>query len=254
MSIQESEDISTIAAESNGAPERRAALDAPSSSAAQLPTPRTTFLSIAARLWYAMLWGPCYAISQVWFRYRFSGKGSVPITGPVLLVSNHQSHLDPVLVGLACPRQLKFLARQGLFFWPFSWWIRALGAVPIDRNRGSFGGIRTTVKLLKEGEAVVVFPEGSRTPDGKMRPLLPGFCLLARRSGATIVPVAINGAFAAMPRGSFLVRPHRIVLAFGRPIRPDDCRRLTDKEVVELTTQEIVRALRTIALEGKAQR
>ena len=125
-----------------------------------------------------------------------------PPTGRCLLVSNHQSHLDPVLVGLACPRQLKYLARHDLFFWPFSWWIRALGAVPIDRKRGAVGGMKTTLKLLKQNEAVLVFPEGSRTYDGQLQPLRPGFCLLARRSGATIVPVAIQGAYAAMPRGS----------------------------------------------------
>src|SRR6185369_4154181 len=142
----------------------------------------------------------------------------VPLTGPVLLVSNHQSNLDPVLVGVACPRQLKYLARQGLFFFPFNLWIRSLGAVPIDRERGALGGIRTTLDLLKKQNAVVVFPEGSRTPDGKMHALLPGFCLLARRSGATIVPVALDGAFDALPRGRVLARPARISLAFEQPI------------------------------------
>ena len=117
---------------------------------------------IASWFWYAMLWCPCYAISQVWFRFQFSGKGYVPVEGPVLLVSNHQSNLDPVLVGIACPRQLKYLARIGLFFWPFSLWIRSLGAVPIDRERGALGGIRTTLELLKKRNAVLVFPEGSR--------------------------------------------------------------------------------------------
>jgi 1-acyl-sn-glycerol-3-phosphate acyltransferase len=202
---------------------------------------------LAAWFWYAILWCPCFAISQVWFRYRFSGKGSVPQRGPVLLVSNHQSHLDPVLVGIACPRQLKYLARQGLFFWPFSLWIRSLGAVPIDRERGSIGGIRTTLDLLKKGNAVVVFPEGSRTPDGKLHPLLPGFCLLARRSGATIVPLAIEGAFDALPRGSLFAWPHPIRLAFGAPIRPDQWQQLNDQELLELTTQGITDSLDIIS-------
>src|SRR5436190_14151942 len=194
---------------------------------------------LIARFWYAMLWCPCYAISQVWFRYRFSGKSNVPLTGPVLLVSNHQSNLDPVLVGIACPRQLKYLARQGLFFWPFSLWIRSLGAVPIDRERGALGGIRTTLELLKKGKAVVVFPEGSRTPDGNMHPLLPGFCLLARRSGATIVPVAIDGAFHALPRGSRYARPARISLAFGKPIMQQQYEGLGDPQLTQLVTDRI---------------
>ncbi|HVT27873.1 MAG TPA: lysophospholipid acyltransferase family protein [Lacipirellulaceae bacterium] len=194
---------------------------------------------LAAWFWYAMLWCPCYAISQVWFRYRFIGKGHVPVNGPVLLVSNHQSHLDPVLVGLACPRQLKYLARQGLFFWPFSLWIRSLGAVPIDRERGAIGGIRVTLDLLKRGNAVLVFPEGSRTPDGKLHEFLSGFCLLARRGGAAIVPVAIEGAFGALPRGSAFARPHPITLAFGPAVTKEQAASLTDDELTAMVERRI---------------
>ncbi|MCI0332946.1 MAG: 1-acyl-sn-glycerol-3-phosphate acyltransferase [Planctomycetes bacterium] len=199
-------------------------------------------LTHLARLWYSILYGPCFAISQVWFRYRFAGKSHVPTTGPVLIVSNHQSNLDPVLIGLACPRQLKYFARIGLFFWPFSWWIRALGAVPIDRE-SAIGGIKTTLKLLKQGEAVVVFPEGSRTPDGKLHEMLSGFCVLARRSGATIVPTSIDGAFAALPRGSAFPRPTRIHLVFCPPIMPSEIARHTDEQLTSLVLQRISTAL-----------
>jgi 1-acyl-sn-glycerol-3-phosphate acyltransferase len=194
---------------------------------------------IASWFWYAMLWCPCYAISQVWFRFKFSGKGYVPTEGPVLLVSNHQSNLDPVLVGIACPRQLKYLARQGLFFWPFSLWIRSLGAVPIDRDRGALSGIRTTLDLLKKQNAVLVFPEGSRTEDGKLDVMLPGFCLLARRSGATIVPVGIVGAFDALPRGAVFARPNPIRLAFGPSISKQQAAELSDEQLTALVTQRI---------------
>jgi 1-acyl-sn-glycerol-3-phosphate acyltransferase len=193
-------------------------------------------------LWYAILWCPCYAISQLLFRYRFTGKCLVPLTGPVLIVSNHQSNLDPVLVGLACPRQLKYLARIGLFFFPFNYWIRALGAVPIDRERGALRGIRTTLELLKENNAVLVFPEGSRTDDGELQEMLRGFCVLARRSGATIVPAGLDGAFAALPRAAFLVRPHAISLAFETPLTPAQYEQLTDKELTELVEKRIGQA------------
>jgi 1-acyl-sn-glycerol-3-phosphate acyltransferase len=157
----------------------------------------------------------------------------------VLLVANHQSHLDPVLVGLACPRQLKYLARHDLFFWPFSWWIRALGAVPIDRQRGALGGIKTTLKLLQSREAVLVFPEGSRTPDGRLHALLPGFCLLARRSGATVVPLAISGAYDSMPRGSLFPRPRPITLTFAPPIRRSEYQHLSDEQLTHLVESRI---------------
>ncbi len=196
-----------------------------------------------AELWYAVLWCPCYALGEVLFRFRFAGKQHIPLTGPVLLVANHQSNLDPVLVGLACPRQLKYLARQGLFFFPFNHWIRALGAVPIDRERGALAGIRATLELLKQNNAVLVFPEGSRTPDGRLHEMLPGFCLLARRSRATIVPVALEGAFAALPRGSFIVRPQSIGLTIGAPIAPAQYAHLSDSQLTELVANRIAEAL-----------
>lgn len=177
------------------------------------------------------------------FRFQYSGKGNVPLDGPVLLLSNHQSHLDPVLVGLACPRQLKYLARHGLFFFPFNLWIRALGAVPINQEGSALAGLRTTLGLLKDDNAVLVFPEGSRTPDGQFHEIFPGFCLLARRSQATIVPLAIEGAFAALPRGSFIVRPHSIGLTFGPPILPSQYAQLSDDELVALVTKRISQSL-----------
>jgi 1-acyl-sn-glycerol-3-phosphate acyltransferase len=198
---------------------------------------------LAARLWYATLWCPCWAISQLWFGYRYFGRANVPASGPVLLVANHQSHLDPVLVGLACPRRLKYLARHDLFFWPFNWWIRALGAVPIDRSRGSFGGLKTTLQLLQDEEAVLVFPEGSRTYDGRLQTFHPGFCLLARRSGATIVPVAIQGAFASMPRGSAFPTPCPVTLTFAPAITSEQYQQLSDEQIAQLVKRRIVQQL-----------
>jgi 1-acyl-sn-glycerol-3-phosphate acyltransferase len=207
------------------------------------PTAENLRPSALARLWYSVLWSPCWAISQIYFRYRYWGRGNVPPTGPVLLVANHQSHLDPVLVGIACPRQLKYLARVGLFFWPFSLWIRSLGAVPIDRDRGSIGGIKTTLRLLSQDQAVVVFPEGSRTPDGQLHPLLPGFCLLARRSGATIVPVSLDGAYNSMPRGSYFPKPTTIRLVYGPAIRSDEFNGWTDKQLIDAVSKRIASGL-----------
>jgi 1-acyl-sn-glycerol-3-phosphate acyltransferase len=177
------------------------------------------------------------------FHFRCAGRQHVPLQGPVLIVSNHQSNLDPVLIGLACPRQLKFFARVGLFFWPFSWWIRALGAVPIDREN-AIGGIKTTLKLLKHGEAVVVFPEGSRTYDGKMNEMLPGFCMLARRSGAAIVPVAIDGAFEALPRRTAVPRLAEITLVICPRLTPQEVADQSDDQLTDLVVKRISDALR----------
>lgn len=202
--------------------------------------------SFLARVWYNLCWWPCWAFAKVWFRYRWSGAEHVPMRGPVLVVCNHQSHLDPVLVGVACPRQLCYLARHTLFFWPLGWLIRSLGAVPIDRSSGR-GGIKTTLKLLKESEAVLMFPEGTRSPDGRLQPLLPGFCALARRSEATILPVTLDGAYRAMPRGSGLPRPNRIRLVFGESIIAAEYAGLSDGELAEVVTERIRLGIERVA-------
>jgi 1-acyl-sn-glycerol-3-phosphate acyltransferase len=180
---------------------------------------------------------------MAWFRFQYSGRRHVPKSGPIILLSNHQSNLDPVLVGVACPRQLRYLAKKSLFFWPFSWWIRALGAVPLDLQGSALSGLKTMLRLLKQGDGVMVFPEGTRTPDGRIQPLMAGFCPLARRSGATIVPVAIDGAFAALRAGARFPRPEPITLQIGPPILPDQIAQLSDEQLVKLATERIAALL-----------
>jgi 1-acyl-sn-glycerol-3-phosphate acyltransferase len=200
---------------------------------------RERFQQLASWWWYAVLRGPTWAVAKLLFNFRSFGREYMPANGPVLVVSNHQSHLDPPLVGLACSRQLKYLARHGLFFWPFSWLIRSLGAVRLDKKAGGVGGIKATLKLLRENEAVLVFPEGTRTLDGSLSPFMAGFCAIARRSGAPILPVAIEGAFAALPRGSNTPRPSEITVVIGPPIKADHYARLSDQQLVELTTSRV---------------
>jgi 1-acyl-sn-glycerol-3-phosphate acyltransferase len=199
---------------------------------------------LAAQFWYALLWCFCWAVGKAWFRLGFTGRAHVPKIGPVLLASNHQSHLDPLFVGVGCPRQMSALARHSLFFWPLSWIIRSLGAVPIERGGAGFSGFKATLKLLRQGESLLVFPEGTRTYDGKLQAFLPGFCALARRSDATIVPVAIRGAFEAFPRGSFFARPGEVFVTYCQPLTPPQIAELSDEQIVELVYQRISAAMR----------
>lgn len=196
--------------------------------------------SSLARCWYALCWVVCWAVCKVLFRFQYSGRGHVPAAGSLLVVSNHQSHLDPVLIGVACPRQVGALARASLFVGPFGWLIRSFGAVPVERGSAS-SGIRALLGMLRAGEAAVVFPEGTRTRDGRLQPFQPGFCAIARRGGATIVPTTIDGAFAALPPGAVLPRPRQISLSFQEAITPDEIARLTDEELLTLTAARIAR-------------
>ncbi|MFI4876322.1 MAG: lysophospholipid acyltransferase family protein [Blastopirellula sp. JB062] len=189
--------------------------------------------SLAKRLWYdalrviSRLGGVCL------FRIRVYGRENWPLEGGALVCPNHQSFLDPVLVGLTCQRRLNFLARQSLFkFTPFRWLIQSLDSIPVDRDGSSLSGLKETLKRLKRGELVLIFPEGTRTQDGEIGPLKPGFIPLARRGGVPIVPVAIDGAFHAWPRTAKLPRRSVIHIRIAPPIDLELIQTLSDDELL----------------------
>ena len=137
------------------------------------------------------------------FRFRSFGSRNMPPEGPVLVCSNHQSHLDPVLVGMVFGRRLNFIARKSLFkFALLRWLIQFLDAIPINRDGMGLEGIKESIRRLRRGEVVLIFPEGTRTTDGELAQLKPGFCALTRRTKAALLPVAIDGAYQAWPRNS----------------------------------------------------
>lgn len=185
--------------------------------------------NLLGRLWYDCVYWSSFTFFGFGFSYRRSGWGNVPARGPVLLVSNHQSMFDPVLVGLASRRYLSYLARKSLFEQPgLAPLIRSLNAIPIDRGMGK-DGIQAVLDALGQGQAVLMFPEGERTHDGSVQPLKPGVSLLIKRVSCPIVPVGIAGAFAAwnrfltFPRPSPLLlppRPSTLAVSVGEPIDP----------------------------------
>jgi len=177
--------------------------------------------SLPNRIWYQTLKAGCQLAAVLAYRVRHSGMENIPAEGGVLVVSNHQSFLDPPLVGMGSPRRMNYLARETLFrFGPFRWLIRSLDAIAIDREGLGLSGMKEALRRLKRGEMVLIFPEGTRTPDGEIAPFLPGFTALAVRSRAAILPVAIEGACDAWPRGWKLPRLGRIRVHYGQPILP----------------------------------
>ncbi|HEV8062643.1 MAG TPA: lysophospholipid acyltransferase family protein [Gemmataceae bacterium] len=135
------------------------------------------------------------------FSLRTEGSANVPAQGPVLLIANHQSFIDPILVGLAARRHLRYLARKTLFRNPaFTWFIESLNALPVNQEGFARDGLQSIIDLLKHGQAVTVFPEGERTLTGQMNPFRPGVHLVLRWAPCQIVPVGIAGAYAAWPR------------------------------------------------------
>lgn len=189
--------------------------------------------SLPKRLWYRFLQRVVQLIGVLAFGVRHTGARNIPPEGGVLVVSNHQSALDPPLVGMGSPRRLNYLARETLFrFGPLRWLIRSLDAIPVEREGIGLGGLKESLRRLRRGEMVLIFPEGTRTGDGEISPFRPGFTALAVRSGAAILPVAMEGAFAAWPRGSKFPRPGRIHICYGRPIFPEQAEGLNQRELL----------------------
>lgn len=161
----------------------------------------------------------CRIVTSVTFDLKCYGVHNVPLTGGALIVTNHESHLDPVLIGVQLRRPISYLAKSELFKNSFfSWLIRSLYAFPVRQGAGDVGAMKETIHRLKEGHLLNIFPEGSRSPDGSFLPVEAGVALVVRRAGVPVVPCVIEGSYEAMPRGSKL--PHRkpIRVMYGEPI------------------------------------
>jgi len=160
--------------------------------------------------------------------------------GGVLIAANHQSYLDPVLVGMPFFERVDYLAREGLFRVPgFGQLIRAVGSHPVKRGVADSAALRTVFRILRSGRPLLMFPEGTRTRDGSLGRFSPGVGAIAVRVGAPVLPACIEGAFRCWPRTRALPVPARAAVAFGEPIRPEgvDGRALTaalTEQVAEL--------------------
>lgn len=156
------------------------------------------------------------------FGGRTFGVRRVPSHGPALLLSNHQSFLDPVLATLALHRESAFMARDSLFrIGPFAWLIRSLNAFPVKPGHTDVGAFRQAMRILKGDGCLTAFPEGTRTWDGRLNRPMPGLLALAQRCRVPIIPVVIEGAYEAWPRSVTLPRPRRVMVEYGAAIPPE---------------------------------
>ncbi len=185
-----------------------------------------------------------------YWRIRSSGAENLPLQGGMLVLANHQSVLDPVMIGVCTQRQLTYLARKTLFRGPGRWLIESLNAIPIDRDGFGLSGVKETLRRLKREEAVLIFPEGTRTRDGDVQRLLPGFVALARRGKVPLLPVALDGAYHSWPREQKLPRKAVVQVEFGQPIPPEQLKNYSDEEL----RAEVERRIRELHHRARAKR
>jgi 1-acyl-sn-glycerol-3-phosphate acyltransferase len=159
-------------------------------------------------------------LHAMWFRGDVVGTDNFPLDGPFLIASNHASHLDPPFVGAHVPRQMRFFARKSL--WSnrlMSWWMNRTETIPVERDSGDIGAIKRVLQALKENRAIVLFPEGTRSPDGQLQKAKPGVGLMACKTGVPVVPCRIYGSFQAFGKGATLPRfGSPVTIVFGPPI------------------------------------
>lgn len=182
------------------------------------------------------------------FGLKIIGRRHLIIEGPVLVASNHQSYLDPPLIGNLYHDEMVYLARKTLFT-PFTRWLYSKwNAIPVDQDKPDMASLKTIIRKLKQGHRVLVFPEGSRTVDGNLGEAAPGIGLIAVKSGVPIQPVRISGARDALPRGSARIRFARITVSIGPPIylTPEEINAAKGKDDYERIARRIMASIEVL--------
>jgi len=171
---------------------------------------------------------------------RIEGRENVP-KGGCLIVSNHVSFMDPTTVGWAVAREIYYLGRKTLFRPPFwSWFLPCCNVLPIDRDANDISGLRRIIRMLKEGHAVLLFPEGTRSPDGTLQAAEPGAGLIALKAGVPILPVRVFGTFESLSRHTKRLRFHPIRVVIGKPYLPTQVEGRRDKDSFAPVAQEMM--------------
>jgi 1-acyl-sn-glycerol-3-phosphate acyltransferase len=200
---------------------------------------------------YRLGWHGFRALYRFYFRWRVFNAERVPLDGPVILASNHASFLDPPLVGSGLRRGINYLARESLFRFPLiGALLRSWSCVPVDRDGGGAAGLKAILDRLLDGGAIILFPEGTRTRDGRLQPARSGIGLTVIKSDAVVIPVRVFGTSEAYGRHMMFPRPRRVAVKYGQPMHFEklraearDCSRARLKEIYQQIADEIMAAI-----------
>ncbi|HPC59526.1 MAG TPA: lysophospholipid acyltransferase family protein [Verrucomicrobiota bacterium] len=200
---------------------------------------------------YFLGWCFFRTLFATYFRWRVHNPERVPLSGGVILASNHASFLDPPLVGAGLRRPINYLARKTLFRFPIVGWVlHKWNSVPVDRDGGTASGLRPILERLRAGGAIIMFPEGTRTRDGRLQPARSGIGLAVIKSDAPVVPVRVFGTYEAFGRQARFPRPHRVAVKYGYPLdfqalraEAKVCSKPRLKEIYQQVADELMAAI-----------
>lgn len=202
--------------------------------------PRRTPLYLFAR-------GLVGGLGRLLFRPTVVGRENIPATGPVLIAPTHRSNVDFAFTIYMTRRKVFFMAKDGLFHVPlFATVLRHLGAFPVDRDVADRSSLRKAEAVLARGEALVLYPEGTRKFGMTFEPLHDGAMFVAARARAPVVPVAVGGSEAAMPHGAKMVRPSKVRIVIGAPIAPPEVDGRVPRSAVTAKSEELRAALEAL--------
>ena len=206
-------------------------------------------------MFYSIAHSILRVIAIIYIRLQAISVENIPEEGGVILAPNHPSDLDSFILGIAINRQLHTMGKEELFKKRFAGYIfRKLNAFPVKRGEVDREAVRTAIKILKEGNVIDMYPEGTVSLDGSLQEAKQGTAFIALQAEAAVVPVAIIGSFNVMSKGQRFPRPHKVILKFGKPLYFDEYYgKPYDKETLKIITDKIMNEIKALLNSGKIE-
>ncbi len=189
-------------------------------------------------------------LAKLCFDFRVVHPERIPESGGLILAVNHQSYFDPPLAGICSRRGVYYLARKTLLEWPFFGPLfPAMNVIPVDRDGNDMSALKGVIRIIREGNGVVLFPEGTRSPDGHLQPGRAGIGFVVAKTGAPVLPMRIFGSHEAFPKGTRKINLHPITVVIGEPIhfRPEELKPAT-RETYQALSDRVMTAIAALEL------
>lgn len=216
------------------------------------PMPASWLRRWSHRAWYQFWKWVLMAICKAAFRLRFEGREHEPRTGPFLVAANHASVLDPPIVGMGLRHQSAYMAKDDLFRVPILGpWLRSIGSFPVRRGTPDRSAIRRSLEVLEGGGVLVIFPEGTRSRDGRLRDPEPGAAMIALRTGVPVLPAAVVHSHRILPKGAKWPRFGQVIVRYGPPVAVPKIEGRLDHATMELWGQRIMAEIERLLPEGQ---